>query len=507
MNKSVDLAQLRLRAPTNEKELPAEGVVGKRLTLAQRILTARVVSGLQFFFDVCAVMAAIVVADHYRPLQMVDVFPVLAVLAFAGVNLVSFRHFGFYRVDSIVRGVAFDRRFLAIVVTNSAIAAGLALAVPETLPPEAAWLALVVAVSMGGILILRMLFSALIRAGLCKEVLGENVVLVGDGSAAQKFVRCVQARHPRSWWRLVGVVDDRGPTERPRALANLPWLGKSDEISRLVRHEYVQHVVISLPWNAELHFDELRRELARLPVAVSLTWDWEPPVTEGSPLARFMPEARWGDYEVPMHPFNNPPAFGWGAVIKWIEDKTLASVGLLLLSPLLLLIAVLIKLDSPGPVFFRQKRYGFNHRPIMVYKFRTMFHDESAAKRFRQATKNDRRITRLGRFLRRTSLDELPQLFNVIDGSMSLVGPRPHPVELEDHFSRLVEGLECRHNVKPGITGWAQINGFRGETDTLEKMQARIAYDIYYIENWSLWFDIKILTKTVIRGWSGENAY
>jgi putative colanic acid biosynthesis UDP-glucose lipid carrier transferase len=170
-------------------------------------------------------------------------------------------------------------------------------------------------------------------------------------------------------------------------------------------------------------------------------------------------------------------------------------------------IAVAIKMDSPGPVLFRQRRYGFNNEDIEVLKFRTMYHFRPPEVGFVQATRDDPRVTRLGALLRKSSLDELPQLFNVLGGSMSLIGPRPHAIAHNEQFVPLVASYDARHKVKPGITGWAQVNGFRGETDNIEKMRARVEHDIYYIENWSLWFDLKILILTALVVWTHPNAY
>jgi len=174
--------------------------------------------------------------------------------------------------------------------------------------------------------------------------------------------------------------------------------------------------------------------------------------------------------------------------------------------PLLAVIAVLIKLDSRGPVLFQQNRHGYNNKQISVFKFRTMHIVEDGAD-FTQAIRNDPRVTRMGRLLRSTSIDELPQLFNVLSGEMSVVGPRPHPVALNTTFEAQIAPFSRRHNVKPGITGWAQVNGYRGETDTLEKMQRRVDYDLYYIDNWSFLFDLKIILMTLFSRKVYENAH
>lgn len=199
---------------------------------------------------------------------------------------------------------------------------------------------------------------------------------------------------------------------------------------------------------------------------------------------------------------------------NWVADRLLkrgfdlivATAALLFLMPLMLIVAVLIKLDSPGSVLFHQVRHGFNNKPITVLKFRTMATCDEEPQ-FRQATRDDARITRVGKILRRTNIDELPQLLNVIRGDMSLVGPRPHAISHNQMYDGRIARMSRRHNVKPGITGWAQVNGFRGETDTLEKMRARIEHDLYYIDNWSFALDVKILIKTVFSKKSYENAY
>jgi len=200
------------------------------------------------------------------------------------------------------------------------------------------------------------------------------------------------------------------------------------------------------------------------------------------------------------------PISGLSAAAKRAEDFIFGSLALLLLFPLMALISIIVKLDSTGPALFCQARSGRNREIIKVYKFRTMYQSGSGSE-FRQAQKDDPRITRVGAFLRRTSLDELPQLFNVIQGSMSLVGPRPHPLKLDEDFKYVIPALTSRYSVKPGITGWAQINGFRGETSRVSDMVGRVEHDRYYIKHWSLWLDLKILVLTVFKGWTHKNAY
>ncbi|QJK91001.1 undecaprenyl-phosphate glucose phosphotransferase [Klebsiella pneumoniae] len=209
---------------------------------------------------------------------------------------------------------------------------------------------------------------------------------------------------------------------------------------------------------------------------------------------------------VPVVPLFDTPLSGINMIFKRLEDIIVSTVILLLISPVLLIISVAVKFSSPGPVLFRQLRYGMDGKPIRVWKFRSMRvmeNDENVV----QATKNDIRVTKVGKFLRSTSLDELPQFFNVWCGQMSVVGPRPHAVDHNEQYRALIQGYMLRHKVKPGITGLAQINGWRGETDTLEKMEKRIEYDLLYIRGWSIWLDLKIIFLTVFKGFINKSAY
>jgi exopolysaccharide biosynthesis polyprenyl glycosylphosphotransferase len=205
------------------------------------------------------------------------------------------------------------------------------------------------------------------------------------------------------------------------------------------------------------------------------------------------------------------PITDWNFVLKGLFDRVVGALMLIALSPVMALVALAVKLDSKGPVFFRQKRYGFNNELIEVFKFRSMYTDMTDATAAQLVTKGDPRVTRVGRFIRKTSLDELPQLINVVlKGNLSLVGPRPHAVHAKAQnqlYDEVVDGYFARHRVKPGITGWAQVNGWRGETDTPEKIQRRVEHDLYYIENWSVFFDVFILMKTPISLLKTENAY
>lgn len=209
---------------------------------------------------------------------------------------------------------------------------------------------------------------------------------------------------------------------------------------------------------------------------------------------------------IPVVPLFDTPINGINMVLKRLEDIIFSFIIILLISPLLVFIALAVKISSPGPVIFKQIRYGMDGKPIKVWKFRSMTVMENDTS-IKQATKNDVRVTKVGKILRQTSLDELPQFFNVLTGGMSIVGPRPHAVAHNEQYRNLIEGYMLRHKVKPGITGWAQINGWRGETDTVDKMQKRVKYDLEYIREWSIWLDLKIIFLTIFKGFINKSAY
>jgi exopolysaccharide biosynthesis polyprenyl glycosylphosphotransferase len=225
---------------------------------------------------------------------------------------------------------------------------------------------------------------------------------------------------------------------------------------------------------------------------------------------RFRPHTYSFIGSVPLLDLCDKPLDDWGNVVKSVFDKIVGAVALVLLSPVMAGVAIAIKRDSKGPVLFKQKRYGFNNELIEVYKFRSMYTDMTDADASKLVTRHDPRVTPVGRFIRKTSLDELPQLFNVLNGSLSLVGPRPHAVQAkaaDKLYGDVVDGYFARHKVRPGITGWAQINGWRGETDTSDKIQKRVEHDLYYIDNWSVLLDLYILVRTPFSLISTDNAY
>jgi Undecaprenyl-phosphate glucose phosphotransferase len=336
----------------------------------------------------------------------------------------------------------------------------------------------------------RLLMLALFRYWMRSGQYLQAAVILGATENGIRLAEFMQ-RHADIRSGLIGFIDDR-IEHLPKQVAGLPLLGDSHELERLVREERITQVLVALSWAAESRIEQTVRELRRLPVNVLLVPDMQAFRHARNRITQVA--------GLPMFNVSERPLDGWSPLIKRLEDLVLASLALVLTLPAMLLIALAIRLDSPGPVLFRQKRYGYNNKLIEVFKFRSMYCDKADADAARQTTRNDERITRVGRFIRRASLDELPQLFNVLLGSMSMVGPRPHATATKAAgilFEDAVKEYTARHRVKPGITGWAQINGYRGETDTLEKIEKRVEFDLQYIENWSIWFDLYILFRTL----------
>ena len=273
-------------------------------------------------------------------------------------------------------------------------------------------------------------------------------------------------------------------------------------LAERVRECEAGEVWISLPVSRSHLIQEVLDALWDTPVAVLLIPEfWESRLINSA----LRPLDGQGGYGLMLTctPFDQ-----WhNRALKRAEDILLSTLIGLCILPICLLIAVAVKATSPGPILFRQRRHGLASGTIEVYKFRSMYVDQPEPEKVRQARRDDPRVTPIGRFLRRTSLDELPQFLNVLQGRMSLVGPRPHALEHNEYYKYRVEAYMWRHRVKPGITGWAQVNGYRGETDTLEKMERRVDHDLWYIDNWSLWLDLRIIALTVVRVWRDGNAY
>jgi len=296
---------------------------------------------------------------------------------------------------------------------------------------------------------------------------------------------------------LKGIFDDRAPS-RLDDLESFPLLGKLTDLPDYVKKNYVQFIYLSLPMASQPRILQVLDELKDTTASIYFVPDMF--VTD-------LIQGRTGSIcGIPVISVCDTPFDGINGIIKRGSDFVLSLLILILISPILLSVAIAIKLTSPGPILFKQRRYGLDGKEILIYKFRSMTVCEDG-NTIRQAQKNDSRITPLGHFLRKTSLDELPQFFNVLQGRMSIVGPRPHAVAHNELYRKLIKGYMIRHKVKPGITGWAQVNGYRGETETLEKMQGRIDHDLDYLRNWSLVLDLQIILKTILIVFKDKSAY
>jgi Undecaprenyl-phosphate glucose phosphotransferase len=372
--------------------------------------------------------------------------------------------------------------------------------------PDARLLLSWFSISLLGLGVGRLLLLWLFRALRRRNLFLQRAVILGCTENGFYLARHLQ-QHGDIRVGIVGFIHESidPPPERMIPVAQdiaLPLLGNVDRLCHMIRRDEIHTVLVALSWTDEERISHILRQLRNFPVNVLLMPDI---------LAfRYAHNRIHTIAGLPLFDILQVPLRGWSPLLKRIEDILLGSLCLVILLPLMLCIALAIKLDSPGPVLFQQRRYGYNNRLIKIYKFRSMYAAQNDPEGQVQASHNDDRVTRVGRFIRKASLDELPQLINVLFGDMSMVGPRPHATATKAAgilFENAVEEYTARHRVKPGITGWAQVNGYRGETNTLDKIQKRVEYDLEYIERWSLWFDLYILFRTLPAVISARSAY
>ena len=355
-------------------------------------------------------------------------------------------------------------------------------------------------VAFGLLLAERGALSLAIRRWSRQGYFARNVVVVGAGEPGERLIAKLRAASEEHLV-IVGVFDDR-LSRVPQSVGGYDVLGTTSDLLTFARQFPIDEIIVALPLMAEQRLKEIFELLKMLPVDLRLSAE---ALTDAFPVLGISHLA-----DVPVLEIVERPLKHWNGVLKWLEDKVLAGLLLGLLAPAMALIALLIRLDSPGPIFFGQERFGFNNRSVQILKFRTMYADKGDPSGAQRTLRNDPRVTRIGRVLRSFSLDELPQLINVLRGEMSLVGPRAHAVSMKAgdrlYYHAVKEYLH-RHRVRPGITGWAQIHGLRGEIDTLDKARLRVVYDLEYIDRWSLWLDLKILLMSFRILLSRENAY
>ena len=361
-------------------------------------------------------------------------------------------------------------------------------------PATIEWLIGALAVLLAGRGVLAHLMAQWAQAGR----LTQRIAIVGASEVGERLIRRLDELDDVD---LVGLYDDR-----VRRIAGVcggrAVRGTTDDLLTDARLRRIDTIMVALPLVADRRISGLVAKLRQLPVTVTLCPEWFDLSAGQCGLESLggMPVLRAADR----------PMRDWRELVKDIEDRVLGAIILALIAPVLAAIAIAIKLDSPGPVFFRQKRYGYNNELIEVFKFRSMYHHTRDVNAEQLTRRGDPRITRVGRYIRRASLDELPQFINVVRGEMSIVGPRPHALSAKAAgilYPDAVQDYHSRHRVKPGITGWAQVNGWRGETDTIEQIAKRVEHDLYYIEHWSLTLDLKIILRTIVSGFTGSHAF
>jgi Undecaprenyl-phosphate glucose phosphotransferase len=419
---------------------------------------------------------------------------VLFTLAFfqaADVYQVTVMRQGLSQLGRVAAGWTLVFAMFALLRSTTGIGAGL---------PDA-WIGSWFALGLAGLCLSHFAVFSLVRHWMKTGRLERRAIIVGGGTAAAELIHELEAQ-PDNDIRICGIFDDRSNDRSPPVVAGYPKLGNISALVEFARLARIDMLIVCIPLRAEKRVLELLKKLWILPVDIRLSAHTD--------KVRFRNRGASFIGTVPFLDVVEKPIADWDMVAKRIFDLVFASLAILTLFPLMIATAIAIKLDSKGPVLFRQKRYGFNNEIIDVLKFRSMYTDMADPDAKKVVTKGDPRVTKVGRFIRKTSIDELPQLFNVLAGSLSLVGPRPHAVNAHTDnatWDDVVDGYFARHKVKPGVTGWAQINGWRGEVDTSEKIQKRVECDVYYIENWSILFDLKILFLTPFRLLNTENAY
>lgn len=408
--------------------------------------------------------------------------------------------FSFFNIYASVRGESFLKHIMTLtqaVCVMGLMMAGLSFFTKSGDTYSRTWFLLWMGLALALSILCRcsiLLFLRFMRARGLNE---RRVVILGADELGIKLAGTVQ----QALWtgyRIVEFMDDHAEN-KPSTIHGLTVKQTPNNLSQYLLDQAIEEIWLALPLQAEARVKQVLHELRHQTITTRLVLD-----IFGMDLLNHSITDVAG---FPVLNIRSTPMTGLNRLVKAVEDRFLAALIVLLISPFLLLITLGVKLSSRGPVFFKQHRLGWDGRIIKVYKFRTMYVHKEHDGKVTQATANDQRITPFGRFLRKTSLDELPQFINVLQGRMSIVGPRPHALAHNEFYKDSIHTYMQRHRVKPGITGWAQVNGWRGETDTLTKMQKRVEYDLYYINNWSLGFDLQIILLTLFRGFINPNAY
>lgn len=476
-------------------------------SLAYKPVSEPIVRGLMAGYDVIIILGSGALAYGIWLFSRPDALwsdYVMIQLFGSLIALNLFRLWGVYEFDALLQPSTSLRRvtmgWASVAVTLIAI--GFLTKYSEAY--SRAWSALWFVLAWVGLAAGRMVLYARSRTWIEEGRLRRNVAVIGLGPTTRRLIEHF-GNQMQSGVCVVGIFDDddtQGAVPQPKAYAGRPVLGDLEALERFIRKHPLDTVIIAVSPTEEERLLAITAKLKTLPVDVRLC---------AGLMSFHLPHANLTHIgSLPLLNVLNRPLSDWQSVLKDVEDRVASALILAMISPVMLAIAALIKFDSPGPVFFRQKRYGFNNQLIEIYKFRTMYNDQCDDNAEQLTRRSDPRVTRIGATLRKYSLDELPQFFNVVRGEMSIVGPRPHALSAKAAgrlYDEAVRDYASRHRVKPGITGWAQVNGWRGETETLEQIRKRVEFDLVYIEKWSLWLDIKIIWMTVLGGFTGKNAF
>jgi Undecaprenyl-phosphate glucose phosphotransferase len=435
--------------------------------------------------------------QNFKPeLQALIAFSALS-LAFA--IIVTLRGFELYAPSNLSRGLRTTLRSAAIAAVLGICFYKASSVLKIELAPH--WISMWLTITFGYFAVTRSLVHVWANAASTKDNSHQRIVIVGGGKAAEDAIDILE-RSKNIDFEIVGLFDDRFDNRSPESVRKHKKIGKISDLADYARLNDIDLIIVAIPMSAEQRLLQILKRLWELPVDIRISGH--------STALKLSPRAYTYIGDLPLLAVFDRPLNWWSSFLKSAMDRCIALVAMIVLSPVMLAVAIAVRLESKGPIIFKQKRFGFNNELIEVFKFRSMYTDMTDATASKLVTKNDPRVTRVGRIIRKSSLDELPQLFNVMTGQLSLVGPRPHPTKAKAAgalYDEVVEGYFARHKVKPGITGWAQINGWRGETDTQEKLEQRVKHDLDYIDRWSLGLDLYIIAKTPFALLKTENAY
>jgi Undecaprenyl-phosphate glucose phosphotransferase len=465
-------------------------------------LSTSIVTGLTGLVDIAVVLGlGYVIYVGYLPLaeRKPDLY-LAAVTIYTTLAVLSFNLAGLYRFGTILRPASQIGRISAICLMVFLFLIALGFALKVTIEFSRVWAFSWVVSSATGLTISRFWVARLLLRFARQGQITRNIIIYGAGEPGERLVRYIDNLN-EPWNRITAVFDERATRVAESCHGHKVQDGL-DALVAYARMHRTDEILIALPWSSPDRVYQVMRALLPLPAIVRVS-----PELASLDL---MSHKVSNQYGIPMLTLTEKPVSGWSALSKTIFDYVLAVMLLVPALPVMAIIAACIKLESRGPVFFRQDRQGFNHDMIKVWKFRTMYADQCDVTADALTTRDDPRVTRVGAVLRRLSLDELPQLFNVLRGEMSVVGPRPHALEAKAGgrlYDQVVDGYAIRHKVKPGITGWAQVNGWRGNTETEDDLHHRVEHDLYYIDNWSVAFDLYIVARTVGSVLSGKNSY